>query len=66
MAELTCEGCEELIEDGSDRGNHIDFNGEDWHEMCFEVGGGSSSKQYCCGSIYEEGEVVCASCGDPL
>lgn len=25
-----------------------------------------SSTSYCCGQIYEEGELVCASCGDPL
>ncbi|MYR08952.1 hypothetical protein GTV32_23030 [Gordonia sp. SID5947] len=60
MTVLTCEGCEEPIEDES---SHLDFNGEDWHEACFEVSG---SPSYCCGAIYESGEVVCASCGDPL
>lgn len=29
-----------------------------------DIGGGYPS--YCCGIIYEEGETVCASCGDPL
>lgn len=34
MAVLTCVGCDEPIEDGD---SHVDFNGEDWHEACFEV-----------------------------
>lgn len=63
MAESTCPGCEEEITDGDPRGQ-IDFNGQDYHELCFEIGG--SAALYCCGSIYEEGEAVCASCGDPL
>lgn len=36
-------------------------------DSCFEehdLDGGFPS--YCCGMIYEEGEFVCASCGDPL
>ncbi len=58
MAELICEGCDEVIEDG-----HMDFNGEDWHEECFEV---SDAPTYCCGQMYEEGESNCMSCGEPL
>jgi len=58
MAKSVCEGCDEVIESG-----HIDFNGEDWHEACFEVSGGPT---YCCGQIYEEGESTCMSCGEPL
>ncbi|TWP32585.1 LIM domain-containing protein [Leekyejoonella antrihumi] len=60
MTTLICEGCDEPIEDGD---IHLDFNGEDWHEACFEVGGGPS---YCCGIIYHSGEDTCRSCGDPL
>jgi len=41
----------------------MEFNGEDWHASCFEVSGGS---KYCCGDIYEDGETVCSSCGEPL
>lgn len=26
----------------------------------------STGTSYCCGQIYEEGEVVCASCGEAL
>lgn len=36
-------------------------------EDCFDredMGSGMTS--YCCGMIYEEGELACASCGDPL
>lgn len=36
-------------------------------DSCIEVNdlnGGFST--YCCGMIYEEGELVCNSCGDPL
>jgi len=43
MATLICEGCDEPIEDGD---GHLHFNGEDWHESCFEVSDGPS---YCCG-----------------
>jgi hypothetical protein len=25
-----------------------------------------SGPKYCCGAIYEDGETVCASCGEPL
>lgn len=57
---LICEGCDEPIEDD---GSHIDFNGEDWHEACFEVSGGPT---YCCGIMYENGEDTCMSCGEPL
>ncbi|HTW16168.1 MAG TPA: LIM domain-containing protein [Nocardioides sp.] len=60
MTMLTCEGCGEPIQ-GDD--SHLDFNGEDWHEGCFEVSGGPT---YCCGMIYENGEDTCFSCGEPL
>ncbi|QII03873.1 hypothetical protein BH92_27870 (plasmid) [Rhodococcoides fascians A21d2] len=62
---MTCVGCDDPIEeDGSgDRGGHLDVDGEDWHEICYESSGGPT---YCCGAIYEDGEIVCASCGDPL
>ncbi|MFF3868208.1 LIM domain-containing protein [Micromonospora sp. NPDC001898] len=60
MTTLTCEGCKEPIEDD---GSHTDFNGEDWHEACFEVSGGPS---YCCGMTYENGEDTCLSCGEPI
>lgn len=60
MTTLTCEGCGEPIEDV---GNYTDFNGEDWHEACFEVSGGAS---YCCGMMYEDGEDTCMSCGEPV
>lgn len=26
----------------------------------------SGSTKYCCGMIYEDGETVCNSCGEPL
>lgn len=58
--ELVCTLCEEAVE-----------NEADWDEeseicmACFEVGGGSGPR-YCCGSIYEDGEDTCRSCGDPL
>jgi len=58
MSNLICEGCEEEIED-----DHIEFNGEDWHEVCFGLSGGPT---YCCGQIYEDGETICRSCGDPV
>jgi len=64
MMEPTCPGCEEMIA-ADDPGEHIDYNGQDWHERCFEIVGGTATL-YCCGSIYEEDEAVCASCGDPL
>lgn len=36
-------------------------------ESCFdEHDMGSGMTAYCCGMIYEEGESVCASCGEPL
>lgn len=60
MATLLCEGCEEPIETDD---SHIDFNGEDWHEACFEVSGGAT---YCCGMMYDDGEATCHSCGEPL
>lgn len=60
MTTPTCKGCHEPIED--DR-NHTESNGEDWHNDCFEVSGGSS---YCCGMMYEDGEGTCVSCGEPL
>ena len=60
MTSLMCEGCDEPIKDDD---SHKDFNGEDWHEACFEVSGGPS---YCCGGMYDEGERHCPSCGDPL
>ncbi len=63
VAVVTCDGCEEPITD--DDGSHIDVDGVDWHESCYEAYG-ESTTSYCCGSIYEEGEAVCASCGDPL
>lgn len=31
---------------------------------CNECASGMTT--YCCGGIYEEGESVCASCGEPL
>ena len=31
---------------------------------CYE--NGDSATTYCCGMIYEEGETICMSCGDPL
>jgi hypothetical protein len=57
---LRCEGCYEPIEDD---GSHIDFNGEDWQEACFEV---SDAPKYCCGGLYDSGEIACRSCGEPL
>lgn len=59
MAPRTCLGCDEPIK----RGEHLDFNGEDWHEACFEVQGGP---KYCCGAMYDNGEDTCRSCGEPL
>ena len=58
MTALICEGCNEPIED-----SHVDFNGEDWHEACFEVSDGPS---YCCGIMYDDGEDTCLSCGESL
>ena len=55
---LVCTSCEEDIE-----------NETQWDDVgqlclaCFELGG---SPTYCCGAIYEGGEDVCASCGEPL
>lgn len=60
MTASICEGCAEPIEDGD---SQVDFNGEDWHESCFEVSDGPT---YCCGAIYEDGEDTCMSCGEPL
>lgn len=37
----------------------VDFGCEDCPEPY-------SGPKYCCGGIYEQGETVCASCGDPL
>ena len=53
-----CPGCGEPVID-----EDFDFNGQQWHEACFEVSGGPT---YCCGMIYEEGEATCLSCGEPL
>lgn len=40
---------------------------EDMEEgQCEECRYSDSGSSYCCGMIYEEGEFVCASCGDPL
>lgn len=58
--QLICEGCDEPIEDDE---SHLDFNGEDWHEACFEV---RSGPRYCCGMIYEDGDDTCLSCGESL
>lgn len=58
---LVCTGCGEPIKD---EGSHIDFNGEDWHESCFEVSGGSPT--YCYGIMYENGESFCSSCREPI
>lgn len=60
MTTLICEGCDEPIEADD---SHLDSNGEDWHEACFEV---SAGPRYCCGGMYDEGETHCRSCGDPL
>ncbi|MGO4956760.1 hypothetical protein ACTQ49_05725 [Luteococcus sp. Sow4_B9] len=37
-------------------------------KFCFAEHDGESGigTSYCCGQIYEEGETVCASCGEPL
>lgn len=59
MAALICVGCDEPIEDDG----HIDPDGDNWHEACYEVSGGPS---YCCGMMYEDGEANCWSCGEPL
>lgn len=34
VAARICEGCGEPIEEGD---YLVEFNGEDWHEACFEV-----------------------------
>lgn len=60
MTTLNCGRCEEPIEDDD---SHLDFNGEDWHEACFEVSDGPS---YCCGIMYDTGQDTCRSCGEPL
>ena len=57
---LVCVGCDDPIEDED---SHVDFNGLDYHEACFEVSGGPA---YCCGNMYDDGESVCRSCGDPI
>lgn len=57
---LVCEGCGDQIDSDTTR---IDFNGEDWHEACFEV---RSGPRYCCGAMYTDGEDTCLSCGEPL
>ena len=60
MSKLICELCEERIEDD---GDHVDFNGVDYHQECFENSGGP---KYCCGMMYEDGEEKCRSCGEPI
>jgi len=55
-AEL-CPGCGEPVTED------FEFNGQQWHESCFEVSG---SATYCCGVMYEDGEATCLSCGEPL
>lgn len=62
LATATCKGCGEPFTDEDDD-EQIDLNGEDWHESCFEVSGGPA---YCCGIMYDNGEMNCRSCGDPL
>jgi hypothetical protein len=56
---LICTSCDEEVDE---------LNWHDEDELCtpcFEVSGDSTAK-YCCGSIYEEGEDTCKSCGEPL
>ena len=64
MATQVCEGCGEPIEGEDDLGGHVDHEGEDWHEYCFQFG--ANGPKYCCGMIYEDGESTCRSCGEPL
>jgi RNA polymerase subunit RPABC4/transcription elongation factor Spt4 len=55
-----CHGCGRLVSDdvypcrtcGSQDITSLDDNSDD--------------TKYCCGMIYEDGEAICASCGDPL
>ena len=39
---------------------------EYYEGLCYDCIDDSQFAKHCCGNIYEEGEVVCASCGDPL
>lgn len=55
-----CGGCEEPIEADE---STVEHKRRTWHEACFEVSGGPT---YCCGMMYENGEAVCRSCGEPL
>jgi hypothetical protein len=55
---FTCESCGDEV-DSSTVDNIWDLCNE-----CYE--NDDSGTKYCCGMIYEEGETVCASCGDPL
>ena len=41
VAVVTCDGCEEPITD--DDGSHIDVDGVDWHESCYEAYGESTT-----------------------
>lgn len=50
-----CEICEE---------NEVSSLGDDGLcDICFEV---SDSPRYCCGQIYEMGEIACKGCGEYL
>lgn len=35
-------------------------------ELGCQWGDDDDSTKYCCGMIYEDGEVTCTSCGEPL
>lgn len=64
----TCQACGALVED--EPGLEVQWcglNGEPFCESCYdEYASSYGGTKYCCGNIYEEGESVCASCGDPL
>lgn len=52
---LTCDCCGCAIdEDEMDEG------------QCEDCYSDYSGPKYCCGTIYEDGEITCRSCGDPL
>jgi hypothetical protein len=55
---FTCESCGDEI-DSSTVDNIWDLCNDSYEN-------GDSGTKYCCGMIYQEGESVCASCGDPL
>ncbi len=55
---LVCTSCGEAVEDEADW--------DDESGMCMACFEGSDGPTYCCGMIYEDGETVCRSCGEPL